>query len=111
MTNTTPPHTGLIRFLDECWGKVKRFLLVKLRPAAMRASVSRRKGECRRCGACCSIAFRCPSLRERNQCAIYETRYEQCRWFPIDARDLKYLGDTCGFYFEDETPPDASEIR
>ena len=94
-------NIGLIRFIYGCWCKFRRFMLVKMRPAYVRASIDRRKGECRRCGRCCSIGFRCPYLTENNHCERYERRYEQCAWFPIDRSDLRYLGNKCGFHFED----------
>jgi len=97
---------GIVRFVDELLGKVRRFYLVKFRREYVAKSISERKGQCRRCGACCSIAFRCPHLKERNHCAIYDKRYEQCGLFPIDDRDLKYLRDVCGFHFDAEESTD-----
>jgi len=90
---------GALKFADQLLGKVRRFFLVKFRPDYVRKSIARRRGQCRRCGRCCSLAFRCPHLKEGNQCAIYANRYEQCALFPIDERDLKYLKDTCGHYY------------
>jgi len=94
--------TGVFKFADELFGKIRRFYLVKFRPNYVRKSLEKRKGQCRRCGHCCSIAFRCPHLKEGNECAIYEHRYEQCALFPIDWRDIKYLSDTCGHYFDED---------
>jgi hypothetical protein len=93
---------GFVRFVYGCWCKCRRFVNVKFRPAYVRASLEKRKGECQRCGRCCSIGFRCPHLTDNNVCQRYETRYEQCMRFPIDRSDLHYLGDKCGFYFDDE---------
>ena len=83
--------------LVEGWGKLRRFYLCKLRPGYVTRSLTRRRGACTRCGACCSIMFRCPHLNGVNQCGRYGKRYEQCIKFPIDERDLL---PGCGFYFE-----------
>ncbi len=85
--------------LVQGWGKLRRFYLSNLRPGYVAHSHRRRRGACKRCGACCEIMFRCPHMRDPNQCATYETRYRQCKDFPIDERDL--LPD-CGFHFERE---------
>ena len=102
MTAKRTLPTGALKFADQLLGKVRRFFLVKFRPRYVQESIARRKGECRRCARCCSLAFRCPRLKDGNRCAIYENRYEQCALFPIDERDLKYLADTCGHYYGDE---------
>ena len=51
------------------------------------ALLSRRQGECNRCGACCKILFRCPFLGTdadgQYTCRIYEKRFAQCRLFPL----------------------------
>ena len=80
------------------WGKVRRFLLCHFRPGYVRAQIEKRRGECRRCGDCCGIAFRCPWLEDRNVCGHYEKRWLVCRMFPIDERDLRDV-PTCSFRF------------
>jgi hypothetical protein len=89
----------ILRKLDEGLGKLRRFYLVHYREDYVQGQLALRRGECRRCGSCCRIMFRCPHLRGENQCNIYHCRYKQCRAFPIDDRDLKYLRHTCGHYF------------
>ena len=84
--------------LGEGWGKLRRFCLCKFYARYVARSLARRRGECRRCGACCSIMFRCPHLRGVNECAIHGNRYEQCERFPIDERDLL---PGCGFRFDE----------
>ncbi|HHT9121089.1 MAG TPA: hypothetical protein ACFYD3_11175 [Candidatus Hypogeohydataceae bacterium YC41] len=91
--------TYILRKLDEGWGKLRRFYLVHYRGDYVQRQLLLRKGECRRCGSCCRIMFRCPHLKGENQCDIYTCRYKQCIAFPIDNRDLKYLRHTCGHYF------------
>ncbi|HHT9118183.1 MAG TPA: hypothetical protein ACFYD1_06100 [Candidatus Hypogeohydataceae bacterium YC38] len=85
--------------LEEGWGKLRRFYLVHYREDYVQGQVRWRQGACRRCGSCCRIMFRCPHLITENQCSIYYCRYKQCKAFPIDDRDLKYLRHTCGFSF------------
>lgn len=96
----------LVQKLVEGWGKVRRFFLIRFRPAYVARWRQRRRGECARCGGCCSIMFKCPHLKDANVCTVYEHRYRQCGYFPIDPRDLHYLHPQCGFWFqsEGETP-------
>lgn len=97
----------LTRKLIEGWGKLRRFFLAKFNLKHVEYWRNLRRGRCRRCGGCCSIMFRCPHLRDGNVCAIYEKRYESCDCFPIDPRDLRYLKDSCGFWFE--SPENAAD--
>ena len=90
----------LLQSLPEGWGKLRRWYLVHFRPSYVKRMQALRRGECRRCGACCSIAFRCPHLANGNHCTIYEHRYMQCRLFPIDERDLRGRFRGCGFWFQ-----------
>jgi hypothetical protein len=87
------------RRLVEGWGKLRRFYLAKFRRGYVERMRRTRRGECRRCGSCCSIMFRCPHLKDANHCAIYVKRYRQCDDYPIDHRDLRYREDVCGHYF------------
>ena len=80
-------------------GKLRRFVLSKARRRYIEQAKARRRGECKRCGSCCSIMFKCPHLLDGNRCAIYGKRFEQCAHFPIDERDLRFLEDTCGYHF------------
>ncbi|MBI5125032.1 MAG: hypothetical protein HZA70_02235 [Planctomycetes bacterium] len=89
----------ILKKLDEGWGKLRRFYLVHYRKDYVRSQLALRRGECRRCGSCCRLMFRCPHLGGENQCNIYTCRYKQCIAFPIDDRDLKYLRHTCGHHF------------
>jgi len=98
------PRGALDRFrfhvkLVEGLGKLRRLFLSKFNRGYVERMKARRRGDCRRCGSCCAIMFRCPHLREGNVCTIYERRYEQCGHFPIDHRDLRYREETCGYYF------------
>ena len=89
------------------WGKVRRFYLHVFRRGYVERSIARRTGECRRCGACCKLMFTCPHLdesREPFECKVHETRSNNCRFFPIDERDLRdrdiiMPDQPCGFSF------------
>ncbi|MBV9959283.1 MAG: YkgJ family cysteine cluster protein [Acidobacteria bacterium] len=84
-------------------GKLRRFVSANFRKEDVIASLSLRRGECNRCGACCEILFKCPFLRKHEDgtttCGIYEDRPNQCRLFPIERRDLEEVRGTCSFYF------------
>lgn len=83
-------------------GKVRRWLLDKFKKDFIRRQLDCRVGECRQCGKCCSLVYRCPFLKkvgDKQLCRIYEYRPAQCRHFPIDKRDLKEAGTTCGYSF------------
>lgn len=75
-----------------------------------------REGTCGRCAACCKILFKCPFLDESSPiatCSIHDRRPDNCRFFPIDPRDLadRDLIDPinpCGFSFPDAARADAN---
>ena len=87
-------------------GKVRRFVQAKLLEQDSEALLSRRRGECNRCGACCKILFRCPFLGTdadgQYTCRIYDKRFAQCRLFPLHAQDLAELGGECSYTFDPE---------
>jgi len=91
-------------------GKLRRFVQANLVKQDTDALLARRKGDCNRCGACCKILFKCPFLgtdaEGQYTCRIYETRFAQCRLFPLHARDLQELGDQCSYTFDVE--PEAA---
>ncbi len=91
------------RTARQAQGKVRRWLLDKFKRSFVRRSLEERIGECKMCGKCCKLVFRCPFLKKEGKCqtcSIYELRPAQCRHFPIDNRDLKDLGGTCGYSFK-----------
>jgi len=91
-------------------GKARRLYLGIFRRRYVRQSVARRRGECRRCGACCKLGFRCCLLRDNgavSECLLHRLRPPSCRLFPIDERDLadRDLVEPevpCGYRFERE---------
>jgi hypothetical protein len=84
-------------------GKLRRFMSANFRKQEVVESLSLRRGECNRCGACCEILFKCPFLKKHadgtTTCGIYEDRPNQCRLFPIEKRDLEEVRGTCSFFF------------
>lgn len=93
-------------FFAQAWSKLRRFWLVAARPGYVRKSLELREGECRQCGYCCSIAFRCPQYTG-DSCAIHGRHYRQCKAFPIDRRDaelIRRLGGECGYSFKSGVP-------
>ncbi len=92
-------------------GKLRRFVQATLGPRPNTEELlSKRRGECNRCGACCKILFKCPflGLDDEGQytCRIYDKRFAQCRLFPLHAKDLRELGDQCSYTFVEELEED-----
>jgi len=91
------------------WGRPRRMFLNLFRPGLVRANLARRRGECRRCGACCQMGVYCRHLKYGDdglsECVRYQKwRSANCRNFPMDERDLAerdlVAPDTpCGYYF------------
>lgn len=93
------------------WGKARRWYLCAIRPGKVRASLARRRGECRHSGACCQLAFVCPlhgpDATGEPGCTIYARRPRNCRVFPLDERDiadrdLVMPDEPCGYHFISE---------
>lgn len=87
------------RLIAEGWSKTRRFFLVHFRKGYVKRMRTFRRGQCLRCGSCCSIMVKCPHLKAGNQCTIYDHRYTQCQMFPIDPRDLRGRMASCGYRF------------
>jgi tetratricopeptide (TPR) repeat protein len=94
-------------------GKLRRFYLHMFNRDYLRRNHARRKGECRRCGLCCELMFTCPYLEGSNgdtSCACHGTRWDNCKIFPVDERDLAdrdRVSDDgpCGFRFDPPMRP------
>jgi len=86
-------------------GKLRRFVQATVLKQDTEELLSRRSGDCNRCGACCKIVFRCPFLGtdpEGNYtCRIYEQRFSQCRLYPLHPADLREVPE-CSYSFEPE---------
>src|SRR5215210_6338189 len=59
-------------------GELRRFMSANFRKQEVVESLSLRRGECNRCGACCEMLFKCPFLKKEEDgtsvCGIYEDR-------------------------------------
>lgn len=109
-----PRVSWLQRTLRLTGGKIRRFYLHKFRRSYIEEQSRKREGTCGRCAACCKLLFRCPFLDESSglpTCSIHDRRPDNCRFFPIDPRDLadRDLIDPtnpCGFSFPSQQRPD-----
>jgi hypothetical protein len=87
-------------------GKVRRFFRANIYTVENEKLLAKRQGECTRCGACCKILFQCPFLIENTgnpenlyTCGIYGDHFNQCRIFPLVAKDLEEIEEPCGYTF------------
>jgi len=95
------PRTLWIHFSAKIW----RYWTAYFRPETVASGHRRREGECRLCGACCALLFRCVFFDSEGRCAIYGSRPKICRVFPISERDIRDVaakGVRCGFRFKEE---------
>lgn len=107
------PRTSVTTRLGLGLGKLRRLYLHMFNRDYLRRNLARRKGECRRCGVCCTLMFKCPFLEgsaELASCVRHDDRWENCRIFPIDERDLAErdrISDdgACGFRFDPPMKP------
>jgi hypothetical protein len=90
------------------WGGPRRLFLRLFQGRYLRDSLSRRRGQCHRCGACCMMSWRCAHLCYRDdlsECAIYSKRKMPiCADFPVDEQDLAYRDRIapdrpCGYFW------------
>jgi len=81
---------------------VRRLYLSYLRPGYVRKMRELRRGECKRCGKCCNLFWKCPFIKDTARCTLYENRFRSCRNFPIDERDITGATSGCGYYFVSE---------
>jgi hypothetical protein len=88
-------------------GKVRRFFRANIYTAENEKLLSKRQGECNRCGACCKILFKCPFLVENlgadpgnlYTCGIYGEHFSQCRIYPLVPQDLLEVEEPCSYTF------------
>ena len=81
-------------------GQIRRQYLCRLRPGYVARARRSRRGECRQCGSCCHLTFRCPFWQDDGLCSHYDRRTRTCRDFPVDARDLRLTRVPCGYWFD-----------
>jgi hypothetical protein len=93
-------------------GKLRRMVQAKLQREKVETLLTRRRGECNRCGECCKILLKCPFLGSDDQggytCKIYDWRFAPCRHFPVRPLDLLEVKE-CSYTFEPETITEAAE--
>jgi hypothetical protein len=83
-------------------GKIRRQFLLERHPEYVAAMLSKRAGQCSRCGICCSLLVQCPAYVHGVGCSQYDSRPEVCRIFPIDQRDVdevSMIGGRCSYSF------------
>ena len=107
-TLSSPAPTGRLRLrARQAAGKVRRFFRASIYTKGNEKLLALRQGECTRCGACCKILFRCPFLIEQPEneagnvysCGIYGRHFNQCRIYPLQAKDLLEVEEPCGYTF------------
>jgi hypothetical protein len=91
-------------------GVLRRFFLYVFCKKYIEHNLTKRRGCCVRCGACCKLFFKtCPHLNldadGNYSCVKHESfRLPNCKIFPIDRKDLKDRDMVskvpCGYYFE-----------
>jgi hypothetical protein len=95
--------------MDQGVGKLRRFAIARVREKYVLRMQQDRMGECRRCGLCCRLLFKCPFLQGLPDgtcsCSIHNQRPDNCRLFPIDERDLRERDSVdgqvpCGYRFK-----------
>lgn len=98
----------LVDRLKLIWGGPRRYLLRKLKPEYVDEQLEKREGECRRCGSCCQMSWRCRNLSYDEDglaiCKIHgiKPRGSYCVDFPINEkclndRKLSGFDHNCGF--------------
>ena len=86
--------------LSRLKGVFRRIIISNFSKSYLEEQLSRRRGECRQCGKCCELSFKCLCLTSSRKCATYFLwRPQHCKTFPIDQRDLDEVNGNCGYYF------------
>jgi hypothetical protein len=104
---------GILKRIRLGIGKLRRMYLHTMHREYIRRNLARRRGECRRCGACCKLMYACPYLDQNGKeasCVRHHLRWWNCRIFPVDERDLRDRdmvanGKSCGYHFDPPMPP------
>lgn len=78
-------------------GWIRRRIIWYFKKKEVIAWRAKRRGECARCGRCCSLCLAHDSKNKR--CRIYRIRPSVCKAFPLTPEDVANI-HTCGFYFE-----------
>jgi hypothetical protein len=68
-------------------------------------NLKKRKGKCKKCGACCNLTRSFCLFLENNKCNLYKSKIPfMCKIYPIDQKEIDSYGltDICGYYWEEE---------
>jgi hypothetical protein len=108
--NKMPP-VGVGGYARLWWGKIRRALLGRVFTGYTRRRHALRRGECKRCGACCQLGRYCPSLETDEKGLAKCLKYDQkrdptCMLYPTTESDLRDRDRImpkakCGYYFVD----------
>ena len=89
-------------------GQLRRLFLNYVRTSYVDHQLQKRKGDCKQCGKCCEILFRCPFLIKvedgASMCSIYEKRPGSCAAFPISEKCLSEVDFDCSYTFGKPSP-------
>ncbi len=67
---------------------IRRRIIVFFFKDYVKKSLTKRKGKCENCGACCA-KIKCRHLSKDKKCKIFENVGYFCKVFPIDETDIK----------------------
>jgi hypothetical protein len=87
----TDPLAFVWARMENVWGQRRRLYLAIFQGDYVSRQMAKRQGDCNRCGLCCQLVFKCPSLRYEDglaACGRYESRPTNCANFPINEADL-----------------------
>lgn len=104
-------RVNLITRLRLAIGVVRRWWMHCFHKEYIKSQIEKRKGECKHCGVCCQLTFKCPALRwtsdGKSQCNRYQKyRFPNCCTYPIDERDIRDRNlispqTKCGYYWDE----------
>ncbi|MBE0521950.1 MAG: hypothetical protein IBX39_06760 [Candidatus Methanoperedenaceae archaeon] len=84
---------------SKMYGKIKRAVTSLMLPVE-----ENRAGECKNCGSCCMLVFRCPFIKFKENgsikavCTVYQFRPPQCMKYP--RAESEQVHKQCGYYFK-----------
>lgn len=74
---------------------------------AVHHSITKRSGNCLRCGRCCHASIKCQHLEYDEKglslCKVYDQKPRLCSLYPYNETDyFDHLRDTCGYKYEEK---------
>lgn len=91
-------------FMAVLYSGFRRRFFVFFRPRYVIRSLLGRKGNCKKCGRCCSLNKAwCFDFKD-NKCLTYDRQPFFCKVFPIDHKDKEMSGvsEECGYWWGDD---------